>query len=68
MSDITFCIECREKVKYKKVKLMKTWIQNGIEYQYEGIDALCPICGTALFVPEIWDAELAKLNELGDGK
>lgn len=59
----TFCEECRNDVEYSTKSVPMTASIKGKQYSYTGTEALCKECGSAVYVPEIIDANLRALYD-----
>lgn len=59
----TFCEECRNDVEYSTKSVPMTASIKGKQYSYTGTEAHCKECGSAVYVPEIIDANLRALYD-----
>ncbi len=59
----TFCEECRNEVEYSTKSIPMTASIKGKQYSYTGTEAHCKECGSAVYVPEIIDANLRALYD-----
>lgn len=59
----TFCEECRNDVEYSTKSVPMTAYIKGKQYSYTGTEAHCKECGSAVYVPEIIDANLRALYD-----
>ena len=64
MKERRYCAECRDFVPYtiKPAKLSDTL--NDKVYEYDGVQAICSLCGNEIFVPEVNDTNLDMLYEV----
>ena len=62
-TDKTFCEECRNDVEYSTKSVPMTASIKGKQYSYTGTEAHCKECGSAVYVPEIIDANLRALYD-----
>lgn len=62
-TDKTFCEECRNEVEYSTKSVPTTASIKGKQYSYTGTEAHCKECGSAVYVPEIIDANLRALYD-----
>ena len=60
----TFCEECRDEVEYSTKSIPMTASIKGKQYSYTGTEAHCKECGSAVYVPEIIDANLRALYDV----
>ncbi|MFU0563357.1 type II toxin-antitoxin system antitoxin SocA domain-containing protein [Gardnerella vaginalis] len=61
--DKTFCEECRNDVEYSTKSVPMTASIKGKQYSYTGTEAHCKECSSAVYVPEIIDANLRALYD-----
>ncbi|MFP1676085.1 type II TA system antitoxin MqsA family protein [Gardnerella sp. Marseille-Q9691] len=59
----TFCEECRNEVEYSTKSIPMTASIKGKQYSYTGTEAHCKECDSAVYVPEIIDANLRALYD-----
>ncbi|EPI50270.1 zinc finger/helix-turn-helix protein [Gardnerella vaginalis JCP7672] len=59
----TFCEECRNNVEYSTKSVPMTASIKGKQYSYTGTEAHCKECDSAVYVPEIIDANLRALYD-----
>ena len=58
----TFCPECRKEVEYQIEESLEKKEVRGLEFEYTAERAYCNECGTEIFIPEIHDQNLQKID------
>jgi len=58
----TFCPECRKEVDYKIKNLVEEKKVRGLEFEYTAERAYCNKCGKEIFISELHDRNLEKIN------
>ncbi len=57
-NNMTYCDECRKDVIYIEKEMVFRERLNGKKYTYKGIMAICPKCGSEVYVGEIMDSNM----------
>jgi putative zinc finger/helix-turn-helix YgiT family protein len=60
---ITFCPECRKEVEYQIKKTVEKKEVRGLEFEYNAERAFCYECGEEIFIPELHDNNLQKIDD-----
>jgi len=58
----TFCPECRKNVKYQIEDSVEKKEVRGLEFEYTAERAYCNNCGEEIFIPELHDKNLQKID------
>jgi len=58
----TFCPECRKEVEYQIKESVEKKEVRGLEFEYTAERAYCNECGSKIFIPEIHDQNLQKID------
>jgi len=58
----TFCPECRKDVKYQIKELVEKKEVRGLEFEYTAERAYCNECESEIFIPELHDQNLKKID------
>ena len=60
----TFCPECRKNVKYQIKDSVEKKEVRGLEFEYTAERAYCKECGSEIFIPELHDKNLKKIDNI----
>ncbi|MFN2341627.1 MAG: hypothetical protein ABR547_10215 [Halanaerobium sp.] len=58
----TFCPECRKNVEYQIKNSVEAKEVRGLEFEYTVERAYCNNCGAEIFIPELHDKNLQKID------
>ncbi|TDO94150.1 hypothetical protein DFR79_104116 [Halanaerobium saccharolyticum] len=63
----SFCPECRKEVEYHIEKLVEKKEVRGLEFEYEAERAYCNECGSEIFISELHDQNLKRIDKAYKG-
>ena len=58
----TFCPECRKEVEYSINESIEEKEVRGLKFEYKAERAYCCECGSEIFIPELHDENLKRIN------